>query len=97
MVSTSTSPSELDHAQLEMRSVVNALKESLSNLQNMKQGIIEEIKNEIISKTDENFRRQLTELKDKLMNAITDSTMKSDSKFKELEERVNESRTLKRN
>ena len=97
MVSTSTSPSELDHAQLEMRSVVNALKESLSKLQNMKQGIIEEIKNEIISKTDENFRRQLTELKDKLMNAITDSTMKSDSKFKELEERVNESRTLKRN
>ncbi|KAJ3646846.1 hypothetical protein Zmor_024415 [Zophobas morio] len=93
VVSTSTTPSELDHAQLEMRSVVNALKESLSKLQNMKQGIIEEIKNEIISKTDENFRRQLTELKNKLMNAITESIMKSETKFKELEERVNESRT----
>ncbi|KAJ3646847.1 hypothetical protein Zmor_024415 [Zophobas morio] len=58
----------------------------------MKQEIIAEIKNEIICKTDENFRRPLTELKDKLMNAITESTMKSEIKFKELEERLTEAK-----
>ncbi|XP_063903606.1 fibrinogen-like protein 1 isoform X2 [Zophobas morio] len=87
VVSTSTSPSELDHAQLEMRSVVNALKESLSNLQNIKQEIIEEIKNEIIPKTDENFRRQLTEAKNEILvkiDASEESTKLAVSKNEDL-------------